>query len=128
MTVDMHLPILIVDDYRGMLRLIGSQLESLGFRNIDQVTDAVAALERMRATRYGLVISDLIMQPMSGLQFLRKIRADPDLKSVPFIMISGGGTQIAVATAKEVGVEAFIAKPFTTATLKSKLVQVLGPF
>jgi len=128
MPVDMNLPILVVDDYREMLRLIGSQLESLGFRNIDQVTDAAAALERMRATRYGLVISDLNMQPMSGIQLLRKIRADPDLKSVPFVMISGSGTQQAVASVKELGVEGFIVKPFTTVTLKSKLVQVLGHF
>lgn len=128
MPVDPNLPILVVDDYRDMLRLIGSQLESLGFRNIEQVTDAAAALERMRTKRYGLVISDLNMQPMSGIQFLRRIRADPDLKSIPFVMVSGSGTQQAVASVKELGVEGFIVKPFTTATLKSKLMQALGAF
>lgn len=128
MPVDMNLPILVVDDYREMLRLIGRQLHSLGFRNIDEATGGVNALERMRATRYGLVISDLNMAPMTGLQFLRRIRADPERKSVPFIMISGVGTKEAVAAAKELGVVAFIVKPFTTATLKSKMIVALGQF
>jgi len=126
MTVDRGLPILVVDDYRAMLRIIRHLLKQLGFHQIDGVDDGAKALARLKEKRYGLVISDWNMQPMTGLDLLREVRADPDLCGLPFIMITGVGTADTVVAAREAGVDSYIVKPFTAETLRTKILGVLG--
>ena len=128
MSVDMSMPILIVDDYKTMLRIIRNLLKQLGFNNVDDALDGSSALQKMRGGSYGLVISDWNMEPMTGLQLLKEVRADDRLKSTPFIMITAESKTENVVAAKEAGVNNYIVKPFNAATLKTKLSSVLGNF
>lgn len=128
MSVDMNMNILIVDDYKTMLRIIENLLKQLGFKNIFQATDGSMALKMLRDGNFGLVISDWNMLPMTGLQLLKEIRADAKLKPMPFIMITAESKTDNVVAAKEAGVNNYIVKPFNAETLKQKLVSVIGAF
>ena len=127
-TVDMGMPILIVDDYKTMLRIIRNLLKQLGFNNVDEATDGSAALQKLRDKDYHLIISDWNMEPMSGMQLLTEVRADTKLKELPFIMITAESKTENVIAAKEAGVSNYIVMPFNAATLKTKLTAVLGTF
>ena len=126
--IDMNMPVLIVDDYKTMLRIIRNLLKQLGFNNVDEASDGAEALQRLRDKTYGLVISDWNMEPMSGLQLLEEVRADGKLKEMPFIMVTAESKTENVMAAKQAGVSNYIVKPFNAATLKTKLVSVLGNF
>ncbi|MGB0671627.1 MAG: response regulator [Rhodospirillales bacterium] len=128
MAVDMNMNVLIVDDYKTMLRIIRNLLRQLGFVNIDEATDGSMALGKLRDSKFGLVISDWNMEPMTGIQLLREVRADAKLKHLPFVMITAESKSENVIAAKEAGVSNYIVKPFNAETLKSKLVTVLGDF
>ncbi|MCB9948870.1 MAG: chemotaxis response regulator CheY [Rhodospirillaceae bacterium] len=128
MAVDMAMKVLIVDDYKTMLRIIRNLLRQLGFENVEEATDGSQALHKLREAPYGLVISDWNMEPMTGLQLLREVRADNQLKALPFIMITAESKKENVVTAKEAGVSNYIVKPFNAQTLKSKIEAVLGTF
>jgi len=124
--IDMNMPVLIVDDYKTMLRIIRNLLKQLGFHNVDEATDGAAALQKLRDRDYGLIISDWNMEPMSGLQLLQEVRADGKLKELPFIMITAESKTENVLAAKQAGVSNYIVKPFNAATLKTKLTSVIG--
>ena len=128
MAVDLEMPVLIVDDYKTMLRIIRNLLKQIGFNNVDEATDGQAALEKMQQRKYGLVISDWNMEPMTGLELLKEVRADASLNATPFIMITAESKTENVVAAKEAGVNNYIVKPFNAATLKTKLTSVLGDF
>ena len=128
MAVDMNMNILIVDDYKTMLRIIENLLKQLGFKNVMQATDGTMALQVMRETPINLIISDWNMEPMTGLQLLKEVRADAALKAIPFIMVTAESKVENVAAAKEAGVNNYIVKPFNAETLKQKITAVLGPF
>ncbi|EME67557.1 MULTISPECIES: response regulator [Paramagnetospirillum] len=128
MAVDKNMNVLIVDDYKTMLRIIRNLLKQLGFNNVDEATDGAMALQMLRVGNYGLVISDWNMEPMTGLQLLREVRADAKLKPVPFIMVTAESKSENVIAAKEAGVSNYIVKPFNAETLKTKMTSVLGDF
>jgi len=128
MAVDMNMTILIVDDYKTMLRIIRNLLKQLGFNNVDEATDGAAALQKLRGKEYNLVISDWNMEPMTGIQLLREVRGDDGLKQIPFIMVTAESKSENVIAAKEAGVSNYIVKPFNAETLKSKMESVLGEF
>jgi len=128
MAVDKNMNVLIVDDYKTMLRIIRNLLKQLGFNNVDEATDGAMALQMLRVGTYGLVISDWNMEPMTGLQLLREVRADPKLKPVPFIMVTAESKSENVIAAKEAGVSNYIVKPFNAETLKTKMSSLLGDF
>jgi two-component system chemotaxis response regulator CheY len=130
MAVDKSMNVLIVDDYKTMLRIIRNLLRQLGFENVQEATDGTMALEVLRdgGRDFGLVISDWNMEPMTGIELLRHVRGDDKLKHVPFIMVTAESKSENVITAKEAGVSNYIVKPFNAETLKSKMVSVLGDF
>ena len=128
MAVDMSMPILIVDDYKTMLRIVRNLLGQLGFNNIEEASDGSEALEKLRDQRFNLVISDWNMEPMTGLQLLKEVRGDDDLKQMPFIMITAESKKENVVAAAQAGVNNYIVKPFNAATLKTKLTSVIGAF
>ncbi len=128
MAVDLSMPILIVDDYKTMLRIVHNLLKQIGFENIDEATDGSMALSKMRRKKYGLVISDWNMEPMTGYELLKEVRADAELKATPFIMVTAESKTDNVIAAKKAGVNNYIVKPFYAQTLKQKLVSVLGDF
>jgi len=120
--------VLIVDDYSTMLRIIKNLLKQVGFDNVDEASDGSSALQMMRGKKYGLVISDWNMEPMTGIQLLREVRQDPDLKATPFIMVTAESKTENVVEAKKAGVSNYIVKPFNSDTLKGKIASVLGAF
>ncbi|MBL6933484.1 MAG: response regulator [Rhodospirillales bacterium] len=128
MAVDMNMSVLIVDDYKTMLRILRNLLKQLNFNNIEEATDGSMALDVLRSNNIGMVISDWNMEPMTGIQLLREVRGDDKLKHLPFIMITAESKSENVIAAKEAGVSNYIVKPFNAETLKSKLVSVLGEF
>ena len=128
MAIDMNMQILIVDDYRTMLRIIRNLLKQLGFENVDEAEDGSAALAKMRSKQYGLIISDWNMEPMTGFELLKEVRADDRLKETPFIMVTAESKTENVVAAKKAGVNNYIVKPFNAATLKGKMASVLGDF
>lgn len=128
MAVDMSMPVLVVDDYQTMIRIIRNLLTQLGFRNIEEAKDGKQALEKMNGQKFGLVISDWNMEPMTGFELLQQVRASETLKATPFIMITAESKTENVIAAKKAGVNNYIVKPFNAETLKGKIKSVLGDF
>ena len=88
MALDPSMPVLAVDDYATMIRIIRNLLKQIGFADVDDANDGSTALAKMHEKRYGLVISDWNMEPMTGYDLLRQVRADPELGATPFIMVT----------------------------------------
>jgi two-component system chemotaxis response regulator CheY len=128
MSVDTSMNVLIVDDYATMLRIVRALLKQIGFNNIDEASDGGQALQMMRQKKYGLVISDWNMEPVTGIQLLRQVRDDGDLRATPFIMVTAESKTENVVEAKKAGVSNYIVKPFNSDTLKGKIASVLGQF
>ena len=126
MAMDRNINVLIVDDYRTMLRIIRNLLKQNDFNNVDEATDGQEALAKLRAGQFGLVISDWNMAPMTGLDLLKEVRADPRLRETPFIMITAESKTENVVAAKAAGVSNYIVKPFNAETLRDKIEKVLG--
>jgi len=126
MALDPTMPVLVVDDFSTMIRIIRNLLRQLGFLDVDDASDGGAALEKMRAKRYGLVISDWNMEPMTGYDLLREVRANPKLESTPFIMVTAESKTENVIAAKKAGVNNYIVKPFNAQTLKAKMEAVFA--
>ena len=118
------MPILVVDDYSTMIRIIRNLLKQIGFENVDEASDGSAALAKLQNKRYGLVISDWNMEPMTGYDLLKEVRADPNLATTPFIMITAESKTENVIAAKKAGVNNYIVKPLNAATLKTKIEAV----
>lgn len=126
MALDKTMQVLIVDDYKTMLRIIRNLLKQLDFDNVDEATDGAEALAKLRAGNYGLVISDWNMAPMTGLDLLKEVRADARLKHTPFIMVTAESKTENVIAAKQAGVSNYIVKPFNAETLREKIEKVLA--
>ena len=127
MAVDHSIPVLVVDDYSTMVRIVRNLLKQLGFVDIDDAGDGKAALIKLRGRKYGLVISDWNMEPMAGYDLLKEVRADPTLARTPFIMVTAESKNDNVIAAKKAGVSNYIVRPFNAQTLKSKIDAVLLP-
>jgi len=126
MAIDPNVPVLVVDDYRTMVRIIRNLLRQLGFADVDEATDGTSALSMMREKDYGLIISDWNMEPMTGYELLREIRADARLSQTPFIMVTAESKADNVIAAKKAGVNNYIVKPFNAATLRSKIETIFA--
>jgi len=126
MAIDTSMPILVVDDYKTMIRIIRNLIKQLGFNEVDEATDGTEALQKLRAKKYGLIISDWNMEPMTGYELLRHVRSDERLCQTPFIMVTAESKTENVIAAKKAGVNNYIVKPFNAATLKSKIDAVFG--
>lgn len=126
MAVDKTMNVLVVDDYKSMIRIVRGLLNQLGFMNVDEASDGVSALRMIRDKPYGLVLSDWNMQPMTGLQLLQEVRAEPGTRGVPFVMVTAEAKAENVLAARQAGVNNYVIKPFTLAVLKQKLTTVLG--
>jgi two-component system chemotaxis response regulator CheY len=127
MIVDPALPILVVDDYQTMVRIIRNLLKQIGFENVDEASNGADALAKIETRRYGLIISDWNMEPMTGYQLLQKVREFKDRSDIPFIMITAESKTDNVVAARKAGVNHYIVKPFNAMTLKSKIDAVFAP-
>jgi two-component system chemotaxis response regulator CheY len=126
MALDPNMSVLVVDDYSTMIRIIRNLLRQLGFADVDDANDGASALQKMNAKRYGLVISDWNMEPMTGYDLLRQVRANPELETTPFIMVTAESKTENVIAAKKAGVDNYIVKPFNAQTLKAKIEAVFA--
>lgn len=126
MAINLQMPILVVDDYKTMIRIIRNLLKQLGFSDIDDAADGTEALAKMKQRQYGLVISDWNMEPMTGYELLKEVRSDDGLMKTPFIMVTAESKTENVIAAKKAGVNNYIVKPFNAATLSAKINAVFG--
>ena len=124
MSVDKSMNVLIVDDYKTMLRIIRNLLKQIGFENVDEATDGTQALEKLKGKSYGLIISDWNMEPMTGIDLLREVRGNGS--DIPFIMVTAENKTENVLAARQAGVNNYIVKPFNADTLRQKISSVLG--
>ncbi|GJD33866.1 response regulator [Methylobacterium aerolatum] len=120
-------PVLLVDDVPMMAEVVQAILQRLGFEQIDVAADGTAALSLLAERRYGLVISDWNMQPMTGYELLRQIRADRSIREIPFIMMTTQANAECFPNARKAGVNACLIKPFTPAALRESIVSVCRP-
>lgn len=118
--------VLIVDDYKTMLRVIRNLLNQLGFKNIEEATDGQMALDKLKEAKYDLIISDWNMEPMTGIDLLRAVRGAGN--KVPFIMVTAESKVENIVEAKKCGVDNYIVKPFNADTLRTKIASVIGQF
>ena len=121
MTIDTNMPILVVDDYHTMVRIIRNLLKQVGYENVDDAANGEEALRKIADKRYSLIISDWNMEPMTGFQLLQKVRELGVNSDVPFIMVTAESKTDNVIAARRAGVSHYIVKPFNAATLKSKI-------
>lgn len=115
---------LVVDDQMTMIRIIRGMLQQLGFSNVEHALDGNAGLEELGKGGFGLIISDWNMEGMNGIDFLRAVRAHPDYKNIPFIMVTAENKKENITEAVQAGVSNYIVKPFNADTLKTKLEHV----
>ncbi len=122
---DFKVKVLVVDDFPTMRRIVKNLLKQLGFENIDEAEDGVAALSKLKGGGFGLVISDWNMPNMEGIDLLRAVRSEPPpLKDVPFLMVTAEAEKEKVIEAIKAGVDNYVVKPFTAEVLKEKLEKI----
>ena len=123
--MDTSVAVLVVDDYSTMRRIIKNLLNQIGFANVEEADNGATAYDKLRAQKFGLVVSDWNMEPLTGLELLKLVRADNSLKTLPFIMVTAESKTENVIAAKLAGVSKYIVKPFNAETLKAKIASVL---
>jgi two-component system chemotaxis response regulator CheY len=117
--------VLVVDDYSTMRRIIRNLLTQIGYTDVEEASDGADALNKLRGSNFGLVISDWNMEPMTGYDLLKEVRADDKLKAMKFILVTAESKTDNVVAAKKAGVDNYIVKPFNAQTLQSKINAVL---
>ena len=125
MAINKAMRVLIVDDYKTMLRIIRNLLKQIDLEDVEEAGEGAEALAKLRAGNFGLVISDWNMAPMTGFELLQKVRADERLKATPFIMVTAESKTENVIAAKQAGVSNYIVKPFSAETLREKIEKVV---
>jgi|TARA_Y100001934_G_scaffold95531_1_gene117925 two-component system chemotaxis response regulator CheY len=116
--------ILVVDDFSTMRRIIKNLLKDLGFSNIQEAEDGSTALPMLQQGDFDFVVTDWNMPGMQGIDLLRAIRADDKLKHLPVLMVTAEAKKEQIVAAAQAGVNGYVVKPFTAATLKEKLEKI----
>ncbi len=119
-----NLRFLVVDDFATMRRIIRNLLKELGFSNVDEAEDGVNALQKLRSEQFDFVVSDWNMPNMTGIDLLRNIRADEQLKGLPVLMVTAEAKKENIIAAAQAGASGYVVKPFTAATLDEKLKKI----
>lgn len=115
---------LVVDDFSTMRRIVRNLLKELGYTNTEEAEDGSVGLNRLKSEKFDFVVSDWNMPVMTGIEMLRQIRADPDLKSLPVLMVTAEARKENIIEAAQCGANGYIVKPFTAATLDEKLQKI----
>ncbi|MDH4301050.1 MAG: chemotaxis response regulator CheY [Nitrospira sp.] len=126
MPADPNLKILVVDDMATMRRIVKNILKQLGFPNCEEAENGQEALQKLRGETYGFVVSDWNMPVMTGIDMLRAIRTDENLKAIPVLMVTAEAQQSNLIEAVQAGVSNYIVKPFTAETMQEKLGQMVN--
>ncbi len=115
------MPILIVDDFSTMRRIVKNCLKQLGFKNVTEAGDGQIALQKLRSTKFEFIVSDWNMPNMMGIDLLKAVRSDENLKHIPFLMVTAEAQKENIIEAAKAGVSNYIIKPFTPDTLCTKM-------
>ena len=124
MGFDTSMKVLVVDDFATMRRIVKGVLKQLGFSDIIEAEDGQLALKELQKEKVGLIVSDWNMPNMTGLDLLKAVRADANLKDTPFLMVTAEGQKENVVQAVQAGVSNYIVKPFTPETFSAKLEKI----
>ncbi len=122
--MDKNMPILVVDDFPTMRRIVRTLLKELGFGNVEEAEDGQDALKKLKSDKYELVVSDWNMPNLDGLEMLKQIRGDEGLKDLPVLMVSAEAKKDNIIAAARAGASGYVVKPFTAATLEEKLNKI----
>ena len=122
--IDFGMRVLVVDDFSTMRRIVKNTLRQIGFTNIEEAEDGQKAYDRLSVEKFDFVVSDWNMPNMTGIDLLRKVRATPQIKDIPFLMVTAEAKQENIVEAIKAGVSNYIVKPFTVATLDEKIKKV----
>ncbi len=125
---DKNMKFLVVDDFSTMRRIVRNLLKELGFTNVDEAEDGVVALQKLKNGHFQFVITDWNMPNMTGLDLLKNIRADPELKALPVLMITAEAKKENIIEAAQSGASGYIVKPFTAAVLEEKLNKIFEKY
>lgn len=125
MNLNKNMRVFIVDDYTTMLRILRNLLRQLDINNVEEATNGDTAYQMLQKSPPDLIISDWNMVPVTGLDLLRKVRADIKLRHIPFIMVTAESKTENVIAAKQAGVSNYIVKPFNAETLRAKIASVV---
>lgn len=118
------LKFLVVDDFSTMRRIVRNLLKEVGITNVEEAEDGQIALQKLRSGEFNFVVSDWNMPNMTGIQLLREIRADPNLKHLPVLMVTAEAKKENIVEAAQAGASGYVVKPFTAATLDEKLQKI----
>ena len=121
---DQNMKILVVDDFATMRRIIKNILKQLGYTNVDEADDGQSALSKLKVDKFDFVITDWNMPNVSGLDLLKTIRSDPDMKDMPVLMVTAEALKENIVVAVKAGVSNYIVKPFNAETLKEKIDKI----
>ncbi len=124
MVIDKNINILVVDDFSTMIKIVTNLLRELGFTNIDDANDGSKAWPMIKTGKYDFIVSDWNMPEMTGIELLRNVRAHPDFGDMPFMLITAEQKRSQILDAAQAGVDGYIVKPFTAATLKAKIDKI----
>ena len=124
MPADTDMKILVVDDFAAARKIVINTLAQLGFNNSYEADDGFSALVRLKSALFDLVVIDWKMSKMSGMELLKQIRADPNLKQIPVLMVSEDGLQENIVAATKAGLNAYIIRPFQVKTFAEKLEKI----
>ena len=116
--------ILVVDDFSTMRRIVKNLLRDLGFTNTHEADDGNTALPMLQTGNFDFLVTDWNMPGMQGIDLLKAVRADPRLKSLPVLMVTAESKREQIIEAAQAGVNGYIVKPFTAATLSEKLNKI----
>jgi len=122
--MDLNMKILVVDDFATMRRILKNILKQIGFSNISEADDGKTALAELKKEKFDLVLSDWNMPEMSGIELLREIRSDDELKDTPIVMVTAEAQKDNILEAVKAGVNNYVVKPFTAETIGEKLKKV----
>lgn len=126
MTAGADLPILVVDDYSTMVRILRKLLKQIGYENVDEASNGEMALSMINAKPYGLVISDWNMEPMTGYDLLLKVRGSEATRTMPFILVTAESRPDNITAAHKAGANDYLIKPFSAPILKEKIDKALA--
>ncbi|AAQ61109.1 MULTISPECIES: chemotaxis response regulator CheY [Chromobacterium] len=121
---DKNMRFLVVDDFSTMRRIVRNLLKELGFTNVDEAEDGQVALHKLKTQSFDFVVSDWNMPNMTGIELLKAVRADPQLKHLPFMMITAEAKRENIIEAAMAGASGYIVKPFTAATMEEKMNKI----
>ena len=116
--------VLVVDDFATMRRIVKNLLKDLGFKNIVEADDGKTALPILQEDKIDLLVTDWNMPGMTGIDLLKEVRADPKLVNLPVLMVTAEAKREQIILAAQAGVNGYVIKPFTAATLKEKIDKI----